>query len=111
MKVFSQIHVHTKHFFIIRNAKTNKIFVKINFIFHVEKLTNTTICSTSFKFIFIKCDKLLFMITVYLLVWGTFIKQIFFSNNVMVCNILYCIHQKIKKKSELELNLVENIDK
>lgn len=29
----------------------------------------------------------------------------------MVCNILYCIHQKIKKKSELELNLVENIDK
>lgn len=96
MKVFSQIHVHTKHFF-IRNAKTNKIFVKINFIFHVEKLTNTTICSTSFKFIFIKCDKLLFMITVYLLVWGTFIKQNFFSNNVMVCNILYCIHQKIKK--------------
>lgn len=84
-------------FFIIRNAKTNKIFVKINFIFHVEKLTNTTICSTSFKFIFIKCDKLLFMITVYLLVWGTFIKQNFFSNNVMVCNILYCIHQKIKK--------------
>lgn len=51
------------------------------------------------------------MITVYLLVWGTFIKQNFFSNNVMVCNILYCIHQKIKKKSELELNLVENIDK
>lgn len=29
---------------------------------------------------------------------GNFKKnRIFFSNNVMVCNILYCIHQKIKK--------------
>lgn len=38
MKVFSQIHVHTKHFFIIRNAKTNKIFLKINFIFSCGKI-------------------------------------------------------------------------
>lgn len=74
MKVFLRIYVYIKYFFIIRNVKINKIFLKINFIFYVEKLINTIICSIFFKFIFIKCDKLLFMIIVYLFVWGIFIK-------------------------------------
>lgn len=84
-------------FFYNKECKDKQNIRKDKFYFSCGKINKYDHLQHIFQIHFIKCDKLLFMITVYLLVWGTFIKQNFFSNNVMVCNILYCIHQKIKK--------------
>lgn len=98
MKVFSQIHVHTKHFFIIRNAKTNKLFVKINFYFSCGKINKYDHLQHIFQIHFHKMRQIIVYDNSISTCMGNFKKnRIFFSNNVMVCNILYCIHQKIKK--------------
>lgn len=107
MKVFSQIHVHTKHFFYNKECKDKQNIRKDKFYFSCGKINKYDHLQHIFQIHFHKMRQIIVYDNSISTCMGNFHKTeylVFFKN----CNgLLYFIHQK----NYLELNLVENIDK